>query len=447
MVMNLRSGRVWSVRLLLAAVLGLATTSVLIAPGVSSAQTDGEDEQSASPSPEASTDDGDSDQSASASPDEEAGTPSLTVDFFITLTPSKLSLDHGEAASIVVVVSNTTPKPVWEVNLTWLDNATVSVEGHPRIGRVGPNSQAATTLMISAADAGRIVGEIDLIAEGKVRGTQQRAASRVAVAQLPVEDRVAPQATDVASAQVITALTKLTDRNEGMLFVQIENESNDPITLSAVQGMASPFLSICPAGNESCRDGGGGPVARLTFEDREIPPHGQDTFPFYVTRNTDEPYQTGKQVVVFRITLATDQDVAPSDLIVRHDFDTVVFGEAEILTPLGLTSIIILPGFVIVFLWSFLWKVVAPRKDPGFVDITNPSFWIIAITASLLAFPLYKLVFERDLLDGYDFTDVRNIWFEAVIVAVLIWLVGLLVHAIGGRPAPSTPKKQVGGFR
>ena len=281
-----------------------------------------------------------------------------------------------------------------------------------------------------ATDA-RIDGSVNFLMSGEITGNGSPSLPVASVATLTVEERQPPAAEQLISATVITAISKLTDRATPRLFVQVENISDANVSILEIKGIVPPFLTLCSTLNETCKVGEPLSVLSLTppppttssSDPRAVlEPHEQELFEFFIDRKPGAPFQTGKQVVVFRVEVSQTQRGTQHStaVITKHEFDTVVFGETDVLTPLGLTSFFLLPGFLLVLTFVGLWGGIWPKwKIPA--DKTKAEFWIVVISASLIAVFVYNWVFHRNLFDGYDSNDLFTVWIGAVGVVFVTW--------------------------
>lgn len=350
----------------------------------------------------------------------------------LALTPDTIALGHGETASVVVVVTNDTGGETARVDISTLNNANVTVPSDVAIDSIPDGGAASAIVDITTSGEGIIGGVVQFVAVTSISNSGV-AVPAVAVATLTITERQPPQAEDLVSGTIITALAKLTDRGKANVFVQVRNESNLSIIVTEVRGIVPDFLAICWTDLATCMEHGQGSVAWQT-PDTVLPPHGQETYPFIVSRKIGEVFQSGKQVLVFRVKVSSEaNNGAVSSLILEHDFETVVFGESEILTPLGLASFLVLPGFLLVVVWGGLWQYAWPRRPLSFLGPTKSEFWILVITASLAAIPVYEFITNRDLLDGYDSTDLFTVWTGSVLLGLVFWGVSLGLGRMIGR--------------
>jgi hypothetical protein len=74
-----------------------------------------------------------------------------------------------------------------------------------------------------------------------------------------------------------------------------------------------------------------------------------------------------------------------------------------------------------------LWRLSKTGREFPF-KATNPEFWLIAITLSILMALVYPRVTHRDYLEGYNLADVVQIWLASIILAA-----GLFILVVGGR--------------
>jgi hypothetical protein len=117
--------------------------------------------------------------------------------------------------------------------------------------------------------------------------------------------------------------------------------------------------------------------------------------------------------------------VRQGNLIHHQDLETSVRGEASVLTALGVPSLLLLPGFLMIATIGLLWRLgfrVGRASATQFpLQTTDPTYWVVVIALSLLltASPLIG----RDLSLGYGLHDIKELWLRSLGLAAASWLV------------------------
>jgi hypothetical protein len=347
----------------------------------------------------------------------------------LSVTPDTLSVVNGESAEVALVVRNDSAEAVGEVTIEAVKNANISLPSTTTIGSIPAGGAAHEIISVTIEDNGVVSGRVDFVATAE---TTPSSTMVLATTTLTIQERQPPEAKDLISSSIVTALSKLTDRGSADVFVQVKNVSNRTVDLKRLQGIVPEFLALCYVGSDEFADCAASGDSFTTGPlDHPLPPQGQASYRFRVTRQKDQVFQAGKQVMLFRIVTSTGTgDDAEVDQIVRHDFETIVFGESEILTPLGLGSFLLLPGFLLVVAIGALWRYSLPREELAYVDAKKPEFWILTISGSLLVVTLYRVLRHRNLLDGYDSTDLFTVWTGAIALGVALWIAILIVRKL-----------------
>lgn len=351
----------------------------------------------------------------------------------VSLTPATVSLEAGKSVQVVVVVENASGSLLSEIRVDPESNAGVIVSAPTRALSSIPQGGIDTTVVTITGDAAKpIAGSVEFVLSALTTTEDGTAIPVSVVTTLTVLEKAPLPADQVISATVVTALSKLSDRASPRLFVQVENTSNVDVSVMQIRGVVPPFLSVCL--NSGCPPD---PNSVITVTDRNddgtpkplvvLAPHEQELFGFVVAKLASLPFQSGKHVMLFRVeaTRVVSGIQRTASVIAKHEFETVVFGEAEILSPLGLTSFLVLPGFLLIVVWGGLWQYAWPKNALAFLGATKPEFWILVITGSLAAIPVYRLFSGRSLLDGYDSSDLFAVWTGAVIAGLLLWFASL----------------------
>jgi hypothetical protein len=141
--------------------------------------------------------------------------------------------------------------------------------------------------------------------------------------------------------------------------------------------------------------------------------------------------EEGAHLLLVQVHLQWNKNNKPltGSLLASHDFNVEVLALSGVLSVLGASSILFLPGFLAVTVFLVLnrvWRKI--RQGEKFqLDWKSPEFWTVALTLSLFAPSIYRLVSlvwlgeQRDYLKGYGLSDVVLIWFASLIIAAGCW--------------------------
>jgi hypothetical protein len=175
------------------------------------------------------------------------------------------------------------------------------------------------------------------------------------------------------------------------------------------------------------------PIEPLRVADSQSPariePFGVWSKTIEVT--TDGPVQPGKYPVLVLANLNWNDQDGPhtTTLVTFQDIEAAVLGESIMLAALGIPSFLVLPGFLIMTVLSFLSGIVGWIQKDGPLDLlpSKPAFWVIAITLSVLSAWVYptwtRFVFGRshNYTASYDLMDVGIVWFSGIVTGLSIF--------------------------
>jgi hypothetical protein len=352
----------------------------------------------------------------------------------VELTPANVALSARERQKVLVVVRNSGPSAARNLAIRSFGDAAVKV--------VPARFPLAT--LVPGASVGRMVTVVPT-RTGPRRGSVHfvlryaRASPRspeTAVASLRIAERKPAPVGELVRVALKTTLAKLTDRRSAEVVVVVTNIATVPVLVQRVAAVAPAFVRLCAAvGGRSTTSAGArcheGETSTL-IPNRRLEPQESALFDFHA--DIDHRPQTGKQLVLFNVEVRSLNEARrrSGSVVVPHEFEVAVFGESELLTPLGVPSFLLLPGFLILVTIRLLWQYAWPRppKPPGLLGAKSIEFWMLAITISLVAFPVYLGVTAlgrgggRNLLDGYGSSDIFWMWGGCVVGGLLLY--GLL---------------------
>ena len=117
--------------------------------------------------------------------------------------------------------------------------------------------------------------------------------------------------------------------------------------------------------------------------------------------------------------------------VATYDITYGVYGESAILTTLGVPSLLVLPGFLLLSTWMFLSRLettrigwLLERNTTDFrVSAKDPEFWLLGITISLVFYAVgfSPLGYGRP----YGLADLAEVWAKSIGIGLVLYL-GLL---------------------
>jgi hypothetical protein len=320
---------------------------------------------------------------------------------------------NREKVTVMLALHNTSSDTFSEIQpFFFRDNsaANVNVDSDPissAIQRLDPRADFAWKLQLyndgQDPTSGTIYVEIKY--KSQVQGGSQ-AVPRVAFASFKVKSQ---DIAELAEVHVNTTLESLEHEHPGKVYIVVTNKSNQSIAVK----------DILPAGPDF-----------IVFEKKEkvattLSP--RETYAFQIDVKADKRVQSGSHLLVFTIQFEWG-DGQTRNLVATQNVKVGILGESVMLQLLGVPSFLVLPGFLVLVMWGLLWTIGLRKSkfDTGQFPLqfsqqpTNPQFWVVAITFSIVILAVY-IRFYPDFLRVYGLDDI-----------VLIWLVSAVFLGIGG---------------
>ncbi len=256
------------------------------------------------------------------------------------------------------------------------------------------------------------------------RTTQKTATKHVQAASAATPTPEVPDQVDkVAEVQIKSAVKVLQEGRPGVVFVIVRNISNVPVAITNVDVTIDGKESSQDTSKDSIK----ATITGLTPEQMVLPQHAQKLKLDLSARQIEE----GTHLLLVQVDLKWDKNNKPltGSLFASYDFSVEVLALSGVLSVLGASSILFLPGFlaVTVFfvlnrLWGKLWQ-----GEKWQLDWKSPEFWMAALTVSLVAPYIYRQVSRwwlgetRDYLKGYGLSDIVLIWFASISISIGCW--------------------------
>ena len=252
--------------------------------------------------------------------------------------------------------------------------------------------------------------------------TQKTAAKRTPTPTPTPTPEVPEQVDKVADVQVKSPVKVLQTSKPGVVYVIVRNISNVPLTITQVNVTVDR------------KDLKNNPIkATLTdfVSGQTVQPQHIQTVS--VDLKADGQVEEGAHLLLIQVDVGWIKDDKPltGSLITSHDFNVEVLAVSGLLSVLGASSILFLPGFLAVTVFlvlNRLWgKYTAGEKWQ--LDWKSPEFWMAALTVSLVAPYIYPWVSQlrfgekRDYRNGYGLSDVVLIWFASILVSLACWII------------------------
>ncbi|HMI51832.1 MAG TPA: hypothetical protein VK525_09985 [Candidatus Saccharimonadales bacterium] len=144
--------------------------------------------------------------------------------------------------------------------------------------------------------------------------------------------------------------------------------------------------------------------------------------------NAEKQVTPGTYYVVFELEAQWNLGAAVEKrrLVVSKQATAGVFFESEVLKALGVPSLLVLPGCLVIFTMQLLltlgiWGLKNDSKLPE-LTISSPGFWIVAISFSGLFAIGYTWVTHHNYILRYGPEDVRNVWLVSIAFGIAFYL-------------------------
>ena len=358
----------------------------------------------------------------------------------LEITPTVIQLAPGENADIIVIVRNSTPSLILDLELSCSTEVNVTIRSESpqapqpflctsqsgsvpvpaslHVDRLQSDGSLAWLFHVAKTASGSANGKILFRLDYRAYAAgASEAVSGVVIGMLEIQERL-ELVDSIAEVRVETAADQLQEKRPGILYIVVRNLSAVPVTITHIVPTPPSFVAIDP------------PAYGPTILD------AQASLPFTFTATVAGAVRPGKHLLLFDIGVewARSGYTQAGNLIATHKLEANVLGESDILKLVGVPSFLLLPGFLMVTTFMTLWTHVKPHKALNLKE-NLPEFALLSITLSLLAAPLYPVITTwfgspRDYLESYGLLDVILVWTGSIGgggVIWALWLVGVNV--------------------
>jgi hypothetical protein len=235
---------------------------------------------------------------------------------------------------------------------------------------------------------------------------------------------------DMLAVDVRAEPAVMHESDGGRLLFTLRNGSDHDMQLVALNNRLPPFLKDTGA---IASDAG---LDALASNLPILPAHSSLTIERSIaTENGVTPGKYLGWVDVQAKTACRDVGVSSS-----YEVALNVFGEAALLTAVGVPLLLLLPGFLMISAWILLSKV--PRlhskwlssKEGTFpLGKTDPDFWMLGVSLSLALFALAPGVPGVGFQAPYRLEDIARIWLWSVIAGLGSYLLLKAIEATVSR--------------
>lgn len=159
-----------------------------------------------------------------------------------------------------------------------------------------------------------------------------------------------------------------------------------------------------------------------------IPP--QSTLAFVYTIKANPSITPGKYAGLIDVDATTKCGVQLHQ-VASYEATLGVFGQSEVLTAIGVPSLLLLPGFLVLTLCMLIWRRKSAHisflkkddTDEFVVKASEPEFWVVAITISLIIFAYARNFAGFGYLKPYNLTDIAMLWFKSLLGGLVLYVI------------------------
>ncbi len=362
----------------------------------------------------------------------QAQAPAVSVRF----VPQTVRLAPGEGAALRLLIANPSGATlrIKAAPVIYGDDGFTLAGDLPAAGATLPAGvTAAWSVQVVRAAASPASGSLWAQIDYALIAADGKETPGVVIAQLDVSDRPLDPPDKLAAVRVDSALEQIQDGRDGVVQLIVSNLTNGPITLAGVIAATDNPDTLTVRVDPAARG-----ATLLPLQTRV----------FSSTVTAGSRVQPGKQMITFEAQF--ERPLGPVvqrwSVVATYKLTAGVLGASEVLTVFGVPSLLLLPGFLMLVAFRFLWVRVAPRQ-PLDLDAKSADFWLLAVGLSFavaIAYPAASALLgaPQDYLRVYGLRDVINVWAGASLTGVAAWFATAIVlkrwYVPGERDKPLT---------
>lgn len=331
----------------------------------------------------------------------------------LVTNPRAIAIEPGTTERVEVIARASGSSATDNLRLSVAPAAGVS---HRVIGMTRPAARAtALVWIVEIAAAPDLRSDATLV----FRLDQgRRPGARAASASLRVSPAAIAPGASQATAELVLGADTLLDRQTGIVHLKITNLSNAELAITKVRFYRPSFLRAGPV-----------PAGPWRIAPRAIL---IQPIRLSIASDSEHPLLSGRHPIVAVITVRRTSPERPwqGDIAASQTLSLGIPGLNEMQGLVQVPSFLLLPGFLIVTCFLLVWRFRRPRAagETGLAQFTigwSPGLWVVAITLSGVAVAIYPwltrraLGARRDVLIGFDLSDVIRVWFWSMLAGAL----------------------------
>lgn len=379
------------------------------------------------------------------------------------ILPSTVQFSSAVPVRVYVLVRNTTTDTVYE-NVTVSvpdvpdDDPDLRIEYPQETQTLEPGYEHAYELRLWPRRAEPITRtvhpRVDYSSRNRARNS---GAPHVEFMTLEVKTREPAPSDKVASLEIQTTLEGLQEHRPGKLYLVITNRLGDALNIQRIGWHKPDFIRLGQY-RPNCESPASPAVPENKHEDLRfcewkeltesqhggpisVAPHQSLTVE--LDAEAIGQVQPGKHLLLFDVQFGAPGGLARNQVVSRA-VDVSVMGESEILKALGIPTLLLLPGFLVMVSAAVMWrwKRLRLESDPSTFPFayTSPEFITAGITCSLLIAASFELLSQRDYLRTYGLADIMWTWATSLGLGAGGCAVGMLLRKEAFRARTPSPE-------
>lgn len=330
-----------------------------------------------------------------------------------------------QSSPLLIIARNSTSRTASSLQITSFSDRPVRLSDTRAVKALAPGQQISWSANVTCT-SDFAAGSLQLVFSDRLAGDGQPV-TQIATKSISVKLREPPTLDSIASVDIKTTLESLKKGVPGEVLVTVTNKLVEPIQVTITPrapqapnataqapGVAQNASSTTP----QTAAGATQPQSSITFYPQagkaQVDPLRTELFSFTATAN--DRISPGKQLLIFQVAVSSTSS-GSRDFVLTHEVNVGVLGESEVLTLLGVPSLLLLPGFLAVssFLLLWRWKVLRPGGGDGVpLEETKSGFWLVSITVSLFISG-GLLLYRKDFFSFYGLSDLATLWIVSIL--------------------------------
>jgi hypothetical protein len=208
---------------------------------------------------------------------------------------------------------------------------------------------------------------------------------------------------DDADISIRTESANVSDHAPGRALLLVGNKSSYPFTVDKIEIESPEFLTVAPKSRNlsvGAHETLGVPL-EIKIPEQKAAPIGE--IPFFVSVTVRRGENDGEHKNAATVGTA----------VVEQKVTVGVPGVSDALTAIGLPSLLLVPGALVLATWSLLLGTEEAAKFK-WLDWKSSSFWVVSITISIIVFGIIYYMWSANLLIAYNVKDVAWLWIGSV---------------------------------